>query len=88
MSDARTIAPCTCSPIACWSAEHRCFVGRYEQILSVAGGVFGDRDKAQRWLGRPVVGLGHRTPCTLLYTPTGYSDVLDLLMRIEHGICF
>lgn len=88
MSDSRIITPCTSSPVACWSAEHRCFVGRYEQILSVAEGVFGDREKSQRWLGMSVVGLGHRTPCTLLYTPTGYSDAADMLMRIDHGICF
>lgn len=46
------------------SAEHRCFLGRYEQILSVAERVFGDRNKAQCWLVRPVIGLGHQAPCT------------------------
>jgi uncharacterized protein (DUF2384 family) len=87
MNAPRIVAVCTCSQIGCWSAKHRCFLGRYELIFSVAEGVFGDRNKAQRWLGRPVVGFGHLAPFTLLHTRTGYSDAHNMLMRIDHGIC-
>ncbi|NLT91253.1 MAG: DUF2384 domain-containing protein [Pseudomonas lactis] len=87
MNAPRIVATCTCSQTGCWSARHRCFLGRCEQIISVAQGVFKDRNKSQRWLRRPVSGLGHQAPCTLLHTPAGYSDAHNMLMRIDHGIC-
>ncbi|MFJ4153966.1 antitoxin Xre/MbcA/ParS toxin-binding domain-containing protein [Pseudomonas sp. NPDC089752] len=87
MSNPRIVAPCTCSRIGGWSSEHRCFLARYEQILSVADAVFGDRQLAQRWLGKPAVGLANLTPCRRLSTPKGYEDVHEVLMRIDHGIC-
>ncbi|MEA1031570.1 MbcA/ParS/Xre antitoxin family protein [Pseudomonas rhodesiae] len=86
MNDARIVAPCTCSRIGGWSAQHRCFLGRYEEILSVAEKVFGDRHKAQHWLRKPVFGLGHQAPCAVLSTSLGYSDAHAVLMRIDHGI--
>ncbi|WP_081745290.1 MbcA/ParS/Xre antitoxin family protein [Pseudomonas sp. URIL14HWK12:I7] len=87
MNAPRIVATCTCSQAACWSARHRCFLGRYEQILSVAEGVFQDRNISQRWLRRPVPGLGHLAPCTLIHTATGFSEAHNMLMRIDHGIC-
>ncbi|MBH3469957.1 antitoxin Xre/MbcA/ParS toxin-binding domain-containing protein [Pseudomonas putida] len=87
MSELRIIAPCFRAPVAFWSMEHRCFKVRYEQISAIAVQVFGGNELADGWMRKPKVGLGHKAPCVLLSQRSGYSDVLDWLMRIEHGIC-
>lgn len=87
MSKPKIVAQCLSSHVACYSAEHRCFMGLYEKILSVAEDVFGHRDKARHRLGKPVHPLGGQAPSTHLAIPLGYSDVYDALMRIDHGIC-
>lgn len=48
--------------------------------------VFGNSKIAEDWLKRRARGLGYRAPCTLLCTPSGYEDIYDLLMRLDHGI--
>lgn len=88
MSNPRVVATCTFSRIGCWRTEHRCFLSQYEKILSFAEKVFGDRIKAQRWLRRPMIGLGHQAHCVVLSTHAGYSAAHAVLMRIDHGICF
>ncbi|WP_073860028.1 antitoxin Xre/MbcA/ParS toxin-binding domain-containing protein [Pseudomonas canadensis] len=82
------VAICVYSSVGCWSAGHRCYLGRYEQILSIAEGVFGNRRKAQCWLSRPIVGLSYKSPCTQLSSSRGYGDIHEWLIRIHHGICF
>ncbi|WP_346240021.1 antitoxin Xre/MbcA/ParS toxin-binding domain-containing protein [Pseudomonas trivialis] len=86
-SELGIIACCVRAPVACWSVEHRCFKVRYEQISVIAVQVFGGNELADGWMRKPKVGLGHKAPCVLLSQPSGYSDVLDWLMRIEHGSC-
>ncbi|MGZ0701472.1 antitoxin Xre/MbcA/ParS toxin-binding domain-containing protein [Pseudomonas piscis] len=48
--------------------------------------VFGNSKIAEDWLKRTVRGLGYRPPCSLLCTPSGYADIRELLMRLDHGI--
>lgn len=39
------------------------------------------------WLHRPAWGLGGVAPAQLLNTPLGVQAVIDLVGRIEHGVC-
>ena len=86
MNELRIVGRCVCSPIGCWSARHRCFQTRYEQVFSIALEVFGSRKKAQRWLVRSVAGVGRQTPCRVLCTPMGFTIIHDEIMRLDHGI--
>ena len=86
MNELRIVGRCVRSPIGCWSARHRCFEARYEQVFSIALEVFGSRKKAERWLVRSVVGVGRQAPCRGLCTSTGYADIHGELLRMDHGI--
>jgi putative toxin-antitoxin system antitoxin component (TIGR02293 family) len=57
-----------------------------EFVSARATEVFGNHDKAQRWLRGIVPSLGNRTPASLLATAEGIAEVQDTLGAIEHGI--
>lgn len=57
-----------------------------DSVSARATEVFGNRDKAQRWLQGTVPALGNRTPLSLLATAEGIAQVQDTLGAIEHGI--
>lgn len=59
---------------------------RLARIATQADRVFGDRDKAARWLRKPNRTAGNQSPITLLETETGAKLVEDLLVRIEYGV--
>ncbi|TVT84287.1 antitoxin Xre/MbcA/ParS toxin-binding domain-containing protein [Pseudomonas sp. H3(2019)] len=86
MRELKIIAPCAHWSFSGWSGQHRCFRNRYNQIAMIALQVFGNSKIAQDWLERPVRGLGCRAPCSLLCTLSGYDEIYDLLMRLDHGI--
>lgn len=86
MDELRIVGRCVRSPIGCWSARHRCFETRYEQVYSIALEVFGSRTKVERWLVRSVVGVGRQAPCRVLHTPMGFTIIHDEIMRLDHGI--
>ncbi|PKH77844.1 hypothetical protein CXF97_23015 [Pseudomonas sp. Choline-02u-1] len=86
MNELRIVGRCVRSPIGCWSARHRCFEMRYEQVFSIALEVFGSRKKAERWLVRSVVGVGRQAPCRVLCTPMGLTIIHDEIIRLDHGI--
>ncbi|MFA1027212.1 MULTISPECIES: antitoxin Xre/MbcA/ParS toxin-binding domain-containing protein [Pseudomonas syringae group] len=86
MNELRIVGRCVRSPIGCWSARHRCFETRYEQVFSIALEVFGSRKKAERWLVISVAGVGRQAPCRVLCTPMGLTIIHDELMRLDHGI--
>lgn len=86
MSQLEIIAPCVHSSTSGWSGKHRCFRSRYDQVAMIALQVFGNSKIAEDWLKRTVRGLGYRPPCSLLCTPSGYADIRELLMRLDHGI--
>ena len=46
-----------------------------------------DTAKALSWLNRPAWGLGGVAPATLLNTPMGVQAVVNLVGRIQHGMC-
>ncbi|AVX92191.1 hypothetical protein PkP19E3_31210 (plasmid) [Pseudomonas koreensis] len=79
------LGPCSAAAHHCWSSQYRCFVARRRQVLDQAAYVLGDERLAAEWLTRPALGLGKRTPCSLLKSE-GYRQVCELLVRIEHGV--
>ncbi|MGT4068608.1 UNVERIFIED_CONTAM: DUF2384 domain-containing protein [Aeromonas hydrophila] len=46
-----------------------------------------DTTKTLSWLECPAWGLGNVAPATLLNTPMGVQAVVDLVGRIQHGVC-
>ena len=59
---------------------------RLERIAALAERVFGDPQKAYRWLRQPKRMLGGATPVAFLASETGGRTVEEMLYRIEHGI--
>ena len=55
------------------------------RVVARAMEVFGDKDRALRWLHAPVRALGNQTPVSLLDSKEGVSRVEDVLGQIEHG---
>lgn len=48
--------------------------------------IFGDPEKALRWLRKAKSGLGGRTPLAALETETGARLVEEWLVRIDQGM--
>ena len=61
-------------------------VFRAARAITEAQRVFGDRDKARRWLMAPSRALGGALPVSLLDTDVGASAVFDELGRIDFGV--
>jgi putative toxin-antitoxin system antitoxin component (TIGR02293 family) len=59
---------------------------RLARIVALAVEVLEDDARAVSWLKRDQVGLGGRTPLSLLATDAGRDEVEKLLLRIEHGV--
>lgn len=59
---------------------------RVARVLAAAEEVFGDQDKAHRWLRRPTAALADEAPLELLDTEEGAREVEIILGRIAHGI--
>jgi putative toxin-antitoxin system antitoxin component (TIGR02293 family) len=61
-------------------------VARIVDIFEFADQVFGNRQKAQRWLREPCRAMDNVVPLDLLQSSEGAELVRDELLRIEHGI--
>jgi putative toxin-antitoxin system antitoxin component (TIGR02293 family) len=59
---------------------------RLERIAVQAERVFGDAEKAHRWLRKVKRELRGETPLAYLASEAGARVVEDMLFRIEHGI--
>jgi putative toxin-antitoxin system antitoxin component (TIGR02293 family) len=59
---------------------------RLERIAVQAERVFGEREKAQRWLRKGKRELNGETPVAYLASEAGARLVEEMLFRIEHGI--
>ena len=59
---------------------------RLARIAVQAERVFGQADKAQRWLRKPKRELKGETPLAYLASEAGARVVEEMLFRIEHGI--
>ena len=61
---------------------------RIARITSLAEEVFGEEDKAGRWLRKPKARFEGRTPFELLRTEAGARLVEELLLQFEYGFVF
>ena len=59
---------------------------RLERVASLATRVFGNMDKANRWLRKPKQQLDGGTPLAFLMSEAGARVVEGMLQRIDHGI--
>jgi putative toxin-antitoxin system antitoxin component (TIGR02293 family) len=59
---------------------------RLARIGAEAQRVFGNPEKAGRWLRKPSRALAGRTPISLLKSETGAQIVQDLLNQLAHGM--
>jgi putative toxin-antitoxin system antitoxin component (TIGR02293 family) len=59
---------------------------RLARVGAQAERVFGDPEKAGRWLRKPSPALAGQTPMSLLRTETGAQLVAELLGQIAHGM--
>ena len=56
------------------------------RVLAFVSSVFGEPEKAVRWLRRPNRALNGEVPLDLLATSTGRGMVRDVVGRIAHGV--
>jgi len=68
------------------SAEESDRLARLVRIVVRAAEALGDRDAANRWLGKANRALGGRIPLHLLDSDAGAQAVERVLGRIEHGV--
>jgi putative toxin-antitoxin system antitoxin component (TIGR02293 family) len=59
---------------------------RLARIAAQAERVFGEADKAHRWLRKPKRALQGETPLAYLASEAGARVVEEMLHRIEHGV--
>ena len=57
----------------------------FANTVTLAERIFGERDKAARWLGKQNDNLGAAKPLDLLRTALGAREVEEELIRIEEG---
>lgn len=55
-------------------------------LTEFAEEIFGDKNKAYKWLRRPNLALRNKNPINLLKTAFGMKMVEDLLNRIAYGV--
>ena len=58
---------------------------RIAYVIARTKSVFGNDEKAARWLHKPNRAMQGEVPFSNLDTEVGYSIVLDILERIEYG---
>jgi putative toxin-antitoxin system antitoxin component (TIGR02293 family) len=61
---------------------------RTAHITAMAQTVFGDKDKAKRWLSKPKERFTGQAPMTLLATLQGTRQVEEMLLQIAEGYAF
>lgn len=61
---------------------------RAAHIFAMAYTVFGDRDKAKRWLSKPKERFNGQTPMALLSTIQGTRQVEEMILQIAEGYAF
>jgi putative toxin-antitoxin system antitoxin component (TIGR02293 family) len=54
-------------------------------IHSLAEKVFGDADKADRWMRQPLGILGHKAPLEVAQTEAGARIIEQILAKIDWG---
>lgn len=67
------------------NAEESDKLARVARLWEYALKVFGNPDKARRWLTKPKVRFEERTPLQMMRTGTGGDGVEEMLGQIEEG---
>jgi putative toxin-antitoxin system antitoxin component (TIGR02293 family) len=67
------------------SAEESDRLARVARLWEFAVRVFGNPDKARRWLTKPKVRFEERTPLQMMRTGAGGDGVEEMLGQIEEG---
>jgi putative toxin-antitoxin system antitoxin component (TIGR02293 family) len=57
-----------------------------DEIVEMSVRVFGDAEKAARWMARPKHRFGEKTPNEMLETEEGREHVRNILGQVEHGM--
>ena len=55
-------------------------------VFAEARGFFADEEATRRWLRSPLASLGGRSPEEAAETPEGAREVLDIFVRVRHGV--
>jgi len=71
--------------VGCLSVEYHCFTSARAQVLSRATVVLGSRARASTWFESPIRSLNRRKPCTRMGDVHEFTEVMEVLMRIEYG---
>jgi putative toxin-antitoxin system antitoxin component (TIGR02293 family) len=58
---------------------------RLARVAELAERIFGDKEKAHRWLRKPNLALGRATPLTYLASEAGARMVEEMLWQIDSG---
>ena len=59
-----------------------------ERIVQLAIEIFGDKDKAARWLRKPKERFEGRSPQELLCAEEGVKHVKEMLLQLKFGYTF
>jgi uncharacterized protein (DUF2384 family) len=57
-----------------------------KELIRYAQTVFGDPEKADRWLSKPKWFLDGETPLRVINVSSGRQKVQEMLVRIEYGM--
>jgi len=68
------------------SAEESDRLARVARLWELAVKVFGEPDKARRWLTKPKIRFEERTPLAMMRTGAGADGVEEMLIQIEEGM--
>jgi putative toxin-antitoxin system antitoxin component (TIGR02293 family) len=58
---------------------------RLAYVMELAERIFGDKEKAHRWMRKPKLELGRATPLDSLASEAGARRVEEMLYRIDSG---
>jgi putative toxin-antitoxin system antitoxin component (TIGR02293 family) len=61
-------------------------LARVAQLYALSLKVFGDAEKARRWLTKPKVRFEERTPLSMMRTELGGRSVEEMLVQIDEGM--
>ncbi|MPQ71591.1 DUF2384 domain-containing protein [Pseudomonas sp. MWU12-2323] len=61
---------------------------RAVRITAIANTLFGNDEKAKRWLSKPKEHFSGKSPMTMLSTIQGTRQVEEMLIRLAEGLTF
>jgi putative toxin-antitoxin system antitoxin component (TIGR02293 family) len=61
-------------------------LARVARLWELGVKVFGDPDKARRWLTKPKMRFEERSPLTMMHTDLGSRQVEEMLIQIDEGM--